>query len=90
MLWRLCSIYTYYDELLKENHDSENIESLVSKLTNVLNGALKGEDHNRKAILDAMDSYYEKRKVKRFGGDYMSKTNVTRCRFLRKIKITYM
>ena len=43
-------------EGLKENHNSENIESLVSKLTDVLNGSLKGEDSNRKAILDAINS----------------------------------
>ena len=47
-------------EGLKGNQNSENVESLISKLTNSLNGCLQGENSNRKAILDAINSLNKK------------------------------
>ncbi|MFJ7953623.1 hypothetical protein ACIQZG_19145 [Lysinibacillus sp. NPDC096418] len=43
-------------ESLMGNKNSENVEPLVSKFTNMMNELLKGENSNRKAILDAIKS----------------------------------
>ena len=47
-------------ESLMGNQNSDNIESLVSKFTNIMNELLQGEYNNRKAILDAINSLKKK------------------------------
>jgi hypothetical protein len=41
-------------QTLKENQNSENIEALISDLTNTLNEMLQVQNGNRKAIMDAI------------------------------------
>ena len=43
-------------ESLKGNQNSDSRESLFSNLNNIMSGLLQGENSNRKAILDAINS----------------------------------
>ena len=47
-------------ESLKGDQNPEKVESLIAKLTNSLSGLLQGENSNRQAILDAINSLNKK------------------------------
>ena len=47
-------------ESLRGDQNPEKMESLIAKLTNSLNGLLQGENSNRQAILDAINSLNKK------------------------------
>ena len=47
-------------ESLKGDHNPEKVESLIANLTNSLGGLLQGENSNRQAILDAINSLNKK------------------------------
>ena len=42
------------------DQNSDKVESLVAKFTNMMNGLLQGENSNRQAILDAINSLNKK------------------------------
>ncbi|MGN1386926.1 MAG: hypothetical protein ACI4XS_10005, partial [Bacillus sp. (in: firmicutes)] len=46
-------------ESLRGNQDRDNLEPLISQLTNTMNELLQGEYNNRKAIIDALKSLKE-------------------------------
>ncbi|MDQ0176693.1 hypothetical protein J2S08_002551 [Bacillus chungangensis] len=43
-------------QALQGNNNSDNIEKMISSLSNTLNGLLQGENNNRKALIDAINS----------------------------------
>ena len=47
-------------ESLRGDQNPEIMESLIAKLTNSLSGLLQGENSNRQAILDAINSLNKK------------------------------
>ena len=47
-------------ESLRGDHNPEKVESLIANLTNSLSGLLQGENSNRQAILDAINSLNKK------------------------------
>ena len=47
-------------ESLKGDQNPEIMESLITKLTNSLSGLAQGENSNRQAILDAINSLNKK------------------------------
>ena len=64
-------------ESLREDQNPK-MESLISNLTNILNGLLQGENNNRKAILDAINSLKKKEINKKiWGGLYVKNKCLT-------------
>ena len=47
-------------ESLRGDQNPEKMESLITKLTNSLSGLAQGENSNRQAILDAINSLNKK------------------------------